>query len=121
MTHFFTNFPKNLVNSININNCSILVNTYNYPNKYELEVFLPNINKEDISITHEYNVLQISITAEKTEFDNLMKEEFQHPSGVRKLYFPDVDFTKSESLFEGNILKITLLKSGIYNNSIKIK
>lgn len=90
------------------------VNVSEGKDRYQIEVSVPGINKENIKITREHDTLTISYEQEKTnEFNdkNYHRREFQSQSFTRSFNLPpDVEIEKITSTHKDGVLSITLPK-----------
>ncbi|MBO8126320.1 MAG: Hsp20/alpha crystallin family protein [Firmicutes bacterium] len=81
----------------------------------EVTMDLPGVNKEDISIEYNNNVLTISgrsSVENKYEQDNFFRQERYYGSFNRQIALPAaVDYTQAKASFQNGVLKITLPKT----------
>ncbi|WP_083222350.1 Hsp20/alpha crystallin family protein [Colibacter massiliensis] len=81
--------------------------------KYELKADLPGMNKEDVQVTYDNNVL--SVTAqhkEETDKDekNYVYRERINRAFCRRLIIPHVEKSKIDASFADGVLKVVLPK-----------
>ncbi|PLX80135.1 MAG: hypothetical protein C0615_01580 [Desulfuromonas sp.] len=89
-----------------------VVNTFTKDNVYHLQAELPGIDKDDLDISVDENLLTIKgerkEVTEKEERDYMLKES-RYGSFVRKMTLPDgADTEKVEARYEDGILEITM-------------
>ncbi len=85
--------------------------------KYQIEVSVPGIDKENIKVTREKDMITISYEQKKSDEykdKNYHRKEFQSQSFSRSFNLPaDVDADKISSKHKDGVLEITLPKSEI--------
>ncbi len=118
---FFDNFfSKELMdwNNFNFSNTNTTipaVNVKETEEKFEIEVAVPGMKKDDFKVKLENNLLTISseMKEEKNEENkNYSRREFSYQSFVRSFSLPEmlVDQDKIEAVYTDGILKIALPK-----------
>lgn len=81
--------------------------------KYLLEAELPGVNKEEIILKANDDVLTIAVKRDERiekKDENYIVRERRYGSMSRSFYFDDVDFEKVKAKFENGILYVTLPK-----------
>lgn len=81
--------------------------------KYLLEAELPGVNKEEIILKSNDDVLTIAVKRDERiekKDENYIVRERRYGSMSRSFYFDDVDFEKVKAKFENGILYVTLPK-----------
>ena len=81
--------------------------------KYLLEAELPGIDKEEIILKANDDVLTIAVKRDERiekKDENYIMQERRYGSMSRSFYFDDVDFEKVKAKFENGILYVTLPK-----------
>lgn len=81
--------------------------------KYLLEAELPGVNKEEIILKANDDVLTIAVKRDERierKDENYLVRERRYGSMSRSFYFDDVDFEKVKAKFENGILYVTLPK-----------
>ncbi|ADO84395.1 Hsp20/alpha crystallin family protein [Ilyobacter polytropus] len=82
--------------------------------KYQIELSVPGIEKENINITRDKDMLTVSYeqkTSDEYRDKNYHKREFQCSSFTRSFNLPpDVDFSKIDSMHHDGVLTIHLPK-----------
>ena len=82
----------------------------NSDNEIEVKVELPGVNKKDITITYQNQILEIE---SKKERDDNKPEytEIQSGHSIRRLKVGEIDFESAKSTFKDGVLLIVLPKS----------
>lgn len=91
----------------------IRVNLREDEEKYLLEAELPGVNKEEIILKANDDVLTIAVKRDERierKDENYLVRERRYGSMSRSFYFDDVDFEKVKAKFENGILYVTLPK-----------
>ncbi|NLK43540.1 MAG: Hsp20/alpha crystallin family protein [Tissierellia bacterium] len=81
--------------------------------KYLLEAELPGLNKEEIILKADDDVLTIAVKRDERiekKDENYIMRERRYGSMSRSFYFNDVDLEKIKAKFENGILYVTLPK-----------
>lgn len=81
--------------------------------KYLLEAELPGVNKEEIILKSNDDVLTIAVKRDERiekKDENYIVRERRYGSMSRSFYFDDVNFEKVKAKFENGILYVTLPK-----------
>ncbi|OFX43710.1 MAG: hypothetical protein A2046_03605 [Bacteroidetes bacterium GWA2_30_7] len=95
-----------------------LVNIYENDNSYKIEMALPGISKEQISINVEKNILTItSVNSDKTEDDKkIILKEFDYRNFEKKYTLSkDLDLENIVAKFENGIMQIEVPKKQLSN------
>lgn len=99
------------------------VNINEADEKFEVEVAVPGLNKEDFKIDVDHNILTISSEKkeEKEEKDKkFTRKEFSFSSFSRSFSIPEnVDAEKISARYDNGILKLELPKKAISSNGNK--
>lgn len=88
------------------------VNVVEYDNRFELQLALPGLTKEDVTISYEDEKLVVAAKDEKEETEiNYRLREFNYEGFKKHFRLPDaVDTGAIKASFELGILSITLAK-----------
>ncbi len=90
------------------------VNVYEDDKKVVLEIALPGVDKKDVDIQLNEDLLEIKVVRkeEREEKDeNYIRREFDFTSFERSFHIPDsIDAKKIEAKFENGVLYVTLPK-----------
>ena len=96
------------------NSSTPAVNVKETKKSFELQLAVPGLDKKDINIDLDENVLTISSKTEeeqKEEVENFKRREFRFSSFERSFTLPeDIDETKIEAKHENGILSISIPK-----------
>lgn len=109
----FTSFPQVL-----------LTNLYKGKNMYKIEMEVPGIKRDDISIDlQDDNKIKVNVTKSEGKKDGLEKvhSEIEFGKYSRIIDLPDVDYEKVEAELNDGILSITLPAKEKTKQQIKIK
>ena len=93
------------------------VNIKESDKSFELEIAVPGMNKDDINVEFEENVLTISSEKKdekKVEKDNYTRKEFQFSSFKRAFNLPEeVEASKISAKHENGVLMISIPKKEV--------
>ena len=94
-TQIYNNLPYNIAEN---ENC------------YEIDVIIPGVEKENIIIEYNDNILKIN--CDRTTPDKkYIVQTFENKKYLLKINIPGIDFTNSSGEYENGILKLNLPKS----------
>ena len=106
------------------------VNVKENDNEYQIELAAPGINKDDLSIQMENNLLTISLEHEeevKDEDENYTRREFNYQTFERTFNVPEdqIDTEKIDANYSDGILRVRLPKLDVAKakptRNIKVK
>ncbi|MDQ7093211.1 Hsp20/alpha crystallin family protein [Desulfosporosinus sp. PR] len=103
---------------------SLKVDIRDNGNEYILEADLPNVNKENLNVSFEDNVLTIAAEHDqqvKEEKENYIRRERYQQSISRKFAFDSVDSQGIQAKYENGVLTVTLPKNQSQNQSQQIE
>jgi len=101
-----------------------LVNIYENTNSFKIEMALPGLKKEELSIEVEKNILTIkTVKSEKSEDDkNVILKEFDFSNFEKKYTLSkDLDLENIIAKFENGIMEIEIPKKQISNEATSKK
>lgn len=101
-----------------------LVNIYENTNSFKIEMALPGLRKEELSIDVEKNILTIkTVNSEKTDDDKkVILKEFDYSNFEKKYTLSkDLDLENIAAKFENGIMEITIPKKQITNETTSKK
>ncbi|WP_088186132.1 Hsp20/alpha crystallin family protein [Desulfosporosinus sp. FKA] len=93
-------------------------------NEYILEADLPNVNKENLNVSFEDNVLTISVEQDKQvkeEKENYIRRERYPQSISRKFVFDGIKSDGIQAKYENGVLVVTLPKRVVQDTNRKIE
>ncbi len=127
-TEIFNDFFNQAVSNIPTRAFQNAVNVWEDEKKIVLEVALPGIDKKDVDIQLNEDLLEIKVVKEETKEesqDNYLRKEFDFTAFERTFHLPDtVDPKKIEAKFDNGVLHITMQKKEeviIEPKKIKVK
>jgi HSP20 family protein len=80
--------------------------------EYEIQLAFPGVEKKDIDISLENNVLKISYEAKESNDENYLRQEFDCESFTRSFIIPkETSIDNIEAAYENGILKVKVPKA----------
>lgn len=90
------------------------VNIYEDENSYSVEADIPGVNKDDLNVDVDNNILTIKAerkSEDKIEKENYIRAESAYGTFARRLTIPEtVDLTNIKAEYKEGVLKLTLPK-----------
>lgn len=102
----------------------IRVNVEETDDSYVVEATLPGVDKEDVHVNFDNDILTIAVKQEKSnesEERNFIHREVCVMSQSRKLRFADVDGSNITAKLDSGVLKLNIPKKEKVDDSIKIE
>lgn len=117
----FDNALKLFDDSIFNNNNIMKSDIYEKDNNYVIEIDVPGLNKEDITIDYDDGYLTISAVKEenKEENNNYIRKERYYGEYKRSFYIGNIDETNIKANYNNGTLNITFPKEEISKDTKK--
>ncbi|OHX67046.1 Hsp20/alpha crystallin family protein [Flammeovirga pacifica] len=106
------NDVANVIDNVNVTSNQVPVNVLEAEDGFTLEVFIPGLKKEEVSISVDDNKLKVAYTHNQDKEVKYLKREFIIKDFERTFNLPNtIDIETIEANFEQGVLSISLPKS----------
>ncbi|WP_125606343.1 Hsp20/alpha crystallin family protein [Lapidilactobacillus bayanensis] len=119
--HFFNNLGRTFY-GLSESNQELKTDIKETDKDYQVNVELPGMNKDDIKVSYDQDVLTIS--GQKDSFvdhgdqkGNTLMSERRYGKFVRQYHLPNIEADKISGKYDQGVLKITLPKAAPNNNT----
>lgn len=117
-----TNFFQDIIPDNFLNNRMMKLDIKENPDNYQIEVEIPGVNKENINVSVNEDILTISVNKMEdsiSEGQKYLKKERKYGEYKRSFSIPDIDANNISAQYINGILKLTIKKLDKEPSTIK--
>lgn len=116
------NFFQDIIPDNFLNNRMMKLDIKENPDNYQIEVEIPGVNKENINVSVNEDILTISVNKMEdsiSEGQKYLKKERKYGEYKRSFSIPDIDANNISAQYINGILKLTIKKLDKEPSTIK--